>query len=205
MRLRSCAEWSWGGYPYDLSQIPGIATRSSNAQWEAWMSAFLLNITREFRDDFADRGGPIVLAQVENELHTSDQAYVDFCGQLAAETGTAIPWEMCNGNSASTTINSCNGGDCTGFIEENGQNGKVLITQPALWTENCAWGSGGVPRRMCRAFIVPPPPRDGLVCELGRWETCWQLAVLRLDESVVLQVRGHPPVVRSRRLAHQPV
>lgn len=42
---------------------------------------------------------------------------------------------MCNGASAPNTINSCNGGDCTSFIEEYGQNGLVLKTQPALWTE----------------------------------------------------------------------
>ena len=127
-----CAEWSWGGYPYNLAQIPGVATRSSNAAWEAWMRSILLNVTTEFRGYFADRGGPIVLAQVENELHTSDQAYIDFCGALVEETNTAIPWEMCNGVSAANTINSCNSGDCTSFIEENGQNGRVLITQPAL-------------------------------------------------------------------------
>ena len=143
-----CAEWSWGGYPYDISQIPGLHTRSSNPQWEAWMRTLVLNVTREFRHYFADRGGPIVLAQVENELHTSDQPYIDFCGALASETGTAIPWEMCNGNSADNTINSCNGGDCTSFIEQNGQNGKVLISEPALWTENwmgwfAGWGDGG--------------------------------------------------------------
>jgi hypothetical protein len=73
---------------------------------------------------------------------------VEFCGELAAATGTAIPWEMCNGNSASNTINSCNSGDCTSFIEENGQNGRVLVSEPALWTENwmgwfSAWGGNG--------------------------------------------------------------
>ena len=41
-----------------------------------------------------------------------------------------------SGNSADNTINTCNGGDCTKFIESNGQNGRVLIDQPALWTEN---------------------------------------------------------------------
>jgi beta-galactosidase GanA len=61
-----CAEWSYGGYPYDVAQ-PNMTSRSSNPQWEAWMSTLLLNATREFRDFFADRGGPIVLAQVENE------------------------------------------------------------------------------------------------------------------------------------------
>ena len=131
-----CAEWAFGGYPFDISNTPNITSRSSNPQWETWMSAVLLNVTREFRDLFADRGGPIILAQVENELHTNDQAYVDFCGELAIETGVAVPFEMCNGASAANTINSCNSGDCTSFIEENGQNGKVLITQPGLWTEN---------------------------------------------------------------------
>ena len=61
---------------------------------------------------------------------------MDWCGQLAEETEVKIPWGMCNGNSANNTINTCNGGDCTSFIEENGQNGRVLVDQPALWTEN---------------------------------------------------------------------
>jgi hypothetical protein len=44
-------------------------------------------------------------------------------------------------------VNTCNGGDCTSFVESNGQNGQVLITQPALWTENwmgwfASWGDG---------------------------------------------------------------
>ena len=47
-----------------------------------------------------------------------------------------IAWGMCNGRSADNTINTCNSGDCTKFIESNGQNGRVLIDQPALWTEN---------------------------------------------------------------------
>ena len=128
-----CAEWSYGGYPYNVA-APNMTSRSSNPQWEAWMGALVMNATREFRDFFADRGGPIVLAQVENELHTSDQAYIDFCGALTVETGVSVPWEMCNGASALNTINSCNSGDCTSFIEENGQNGRVLISEPALWT-----------------------------------------------------------------------
>ena len=89
-----CAEWSYGGYPYDVAQ-PNMTSRSSNPQWETWMTTVLLNATREFRDFFADRGGPIVLAQVENELHTNDEAYVDFCGALTVETGVAIPCVSC--------------------------------------------------------------------------------------------------------------
>lgn len=59
-----------------------------------------------------------------------------------------IAWGMCNGNSANNTINTCNGGSCTKFIESNGQNGRVLIDQPAMWTENWmgwfdSWGGSG--------------------------------------------------------------
>ena len=30
-----CAEWSWGGYPYDLANVPGLVSRSDNPQWES--------------------------------------------------------------------------------------------------------------------------------------------------------------------------
>lgn len=133
-----CAEWAWGGYPFDLaSNFPGIESRSSNAVWEGWMANVFLNITNRYRNYFADRGGPIVMFQVENELHTGDQSYINWCGTLGQETGINTPVGMCNGNSAPTTINTCNGGDCTSFIDSNGQNGQVLKTQPAMWTE--AW------------------------------------------------------------------
>ena len=31
---------------------------------------------------------------------------------------------------------ACNGNDCTGFLQNHGQSGRILIDQPALWTEN---------------------------------------------------------------------
>ena len=53
-----CAEWSWGGYPYDLAQLNNMTTRSSNPAWEEYMTAVVMNVTREYRDLFADKGGP---------------------------------------------------------------------------------------------------------------------------------------------------
>ena len=151
-----CAEWSWGGYPYDLANIDGLVSRSKSPAWEAYMKAVVLNVTREFRGYFADRGGPIALGQVENELHANQQdankpdSYVAWCGALVEETEIKIPWGMCNGASANNTINTCNSGDCTSFIEANGQNGRVLIDQPALWTENwMGWfANWGYPRQL---------------------------------------------------------
>ena len=70
-----CAEWSWGGYPYDIAQVPGLSSRSSNKAWEQYMTAVVMNVTREYRDLFADKGGPIVLGQVcEIEIETPPAA-----------------------------------------------------------------------------------------------------------------------------------
>ena len=51
-------------------------------------------------------------------------------------TDAKIPWIMCNGQTANNTINACNSLNGTEFIENHGQTGRILIDQPALWTEN---------------------------------------------------------------------
>ena len=76
------------------------------------MESFVNEISNQARPYLAKNGGPIILAQIENEIHTSDIAYVECCGQLAASEDLGIPWVMCNGLSANNTINTCNGNQC---------------------------------------------------------------------------------------------
>ena len=134
-----CAEWDYGGIPTWLAYKPDMRYRTYNQPWldavERWFKT-VIAVTRSY---FADQGGPIVLAQVENELNGADQRYVDWNGQLAAAMNVNVPWIMCNGQSANNTINTCNGDDCAGFIDNNGQSGRILIDQPAMWTENEGW------------------------------------------------------------------
>ena len=56
---------------------------------------------------------------------------------------------MCNGETANNTINTCNGNDCSHYLETHGQNGRILIDQPGLWTENeggfQTWGGAPPP------------------------------------------------------------
>ena len=60
-----------------------------------------------------------------------------------------VPVTMCNGETANSTINTCNGFDCSGYLEQHGQNGRILVDQPGLWTENeggfSQWGSAPPP------------------------------------------------------------
>ena len=134
-----CAEWDYGGIPTWLAFKPGMRYRAMNQPWldavQQWVQ-LVIDVTRGY---FADHGGPIVLAQVENELNGADQRYVDWNGQLAASMNVNVPWIMCNGQSANNTINTCNGDDCAGFIDGGGQSGRILVDQPAMWTENEGW------------------------------------------------------------------
>ena len=71
-----CAEWDYGGIPTWLAYKPGIRFRSYNDQWRAVVQRWVGQVVEQTRSYFADHGGPIVLAQIENELGGSDPLYV---------------------------------------------------------------------------------------------------------------------------------
>jgi beta-galactosidase GanA len=131
-----CAEWTYGGIPAWLGQKPGVAFRQTNSIWQPAMEKFFNIIVKMMADGkfFATQGGPIVLLQVENELPKTDMTYVEWCGTMAHAALDAnkvsVPIEMCNGQTAKSTINTCNGNDCSDYLENHGQNGRILIDQP---------------------------------------------------------------------------
>jgi len=94
-----CAEWNYSGLSAWLNQVPNILFRSSNDAWKTLMRQFILNIIDYVTPYLAKNGGPIILAQIENEYHGNDTAYVDWCGSLVTNelSSTEIPWIMCNG------------------------------------------------------------------------------------------------------------
>ena len=134
-----CAEWDNGGIPVWVNYLDGVRLRANNDVWKEEMTKWMKVLTDYTRDYFADRGGPIIFAQVENELESQEHDYVEWCGEMAEGLGLNVPWMMCKGDSASNTINACNGRDCSGFLEKYGQSGRILKDQPACWTENEGW------------------------------------------------------------------
>jgi len=158
-----CAEWTYGGLPAWLGEKPGVVFRQTNAVWqpamEKWFNVVIARMAEA--KAFAGQGGPIMLVQVENELSaTADKTYVEWCGTMAHKAldavGVEVPVTMCNGQTAESTINTCNGNDCSGFLENHGQNGRVLVDQPALWTENeggfQTWGGAPPPGKQPSYF-----------------------------------------------------
>ena len=134
-----CAEWDNGGIPVWINYLDGVRLRSNNDVWKEEVANWMKVLTDYTRDFFADRGGPIIFSQVENELENGSREYIDWCGEFAQSLELNIPWMMCKGDSSELTINACNGVDCSNFLEKGGQSGRILKDQPGCWTENEGW------------------------------------------------------------------
>ncbi|KAL5740697.1 hypothetical protein ACOSQ2_029877 [Xanthoceras sorbifolium] len=144
-----CAEWNYGGFPVWLHNIQNITFRTNNEAYKNEMKIFTTLIVDMMRheDLFASQGGPIILAQIENEYGNimwkygqDGKDYVQWCADLAQSFNIGVPWIMCQqGDAPQPMINTCNGFYCDQFSPNNENS-------PKIWTENWSgwfkdWGS----------------------------------------------------------------
>ncbi|XP_022021593.1 beta-galactosidase 8 isoform X1 [Helianthus annuus] len=135
----ACAEWNYGGFPLWLHFIPGIQFRTINGPFQAEMERFLAKIVNLMKEEnlFASQGGPIILAQVENEYGNVEWAYgvggelyVKWAAETALSLNTSVPWVMCSQSDApDPIINTCNGFYCDTFTSNS-------PSKPKIWTED---------------------------------------------------------------------
>ncbi|XP_074579821.1 beta-galactosidase-like [Curcuma longa] len=141
-----CAEWNYGGFPVWLHQIPGIEMRTDNEIFKAEMQNFTTLIVNMVKNEglFASQGGPIIIAQIENEYGnimdkygSAGKRYIQWCANMAESLNVGVPWVMCQQTDApSPMINTCNGFYCHKFTPNR-------PTSPKLWTENwTGWFQG---------------------------------------------------------------
>ncbi|KAJ9189570.1 hypothetical protein P3X46_000845 [Hevea brasiliensis] len=162
------AEWNHGGLPYWLREVPGIIFRSYNEQFMNHMEKFVRMIIDKMKEEklFASQGGPIVLAQIENEYNTVQLAYrelgdkyVQWAGNFALGLQVGVPWVMCKQKDApGPVINTCNGRHCGDTF-----TGPNHANKPSLWTEN--WTA------QFRVFGDPPSQRaaEDIAFSVARW------------------------------------
>ncbi|XP_072963925.1 beta-galactosidase 15 isoform X2 [Typha angustifolia] len=158
-----CAEWNFGGFPVWLRDIPDVEFRTDNEPFKDEMQRFVRKIVDMMKEEmlFSWQGGPIILAQIENEYGNiegrygqSGKSYVQWAAQMALGLGAGVPWVMCRQTDApETIIDSCNAFYCDGFKPNS-------YKKPILWTEDwngwfASWG-GRLPHRPVRdnAFAV---------------------------------------------------
>lgn len=162
----ACAEWNYGGFPLWLHFIPGVQFRTSNDIFKNAMKSFLTKIVDLMKDDnlFASQGGPIILAQVENEYGNVQWAYgvggelyVKWAAETAISLNTTVPWVMCVQEDApDPVINTCNGFYCDQFTPNS-------PSKPKMWTENY---SGWF---LAFGYAVPYRPVEDLAFAVARF------------------------------------
>ncbi|KAK1384448.1 Beta-galactosidase [Heracleum sosnowskyi] len=98
------AEWTYGGLPVWLRDVPGIIYRTDNEPFKNLMQNFTAKIVNLMKSEglFASQGGPIILSQIENEYKTVEAAfheqgppYVRWAAGMAVGLQTGVPWMMC--------------------------------------------------------------------------------------------------------------
>jgi hypothetical protein len=116
--------------------------RTNDTAWEHEMSTFVTYIAQYIEPHLARNGGPIILAQIENEydhMETQDplpgnSPYLAWCGALTQRLALGVPWIMCSSTDAPAfIINTCNGFYCDSWIAGHVRGHP---NQPPLWTEN---------------------------------------------------------------------
>ncbi|KAH9622125.1 hypothetical protein KSS87_003689 [Heliosperma pusillum] len=98
------AEWNYGGVPVWLHYVPGTVFRTDNEPWKYYMQKFTTYIVNLLKQEklFASQGGPIILAQIENEYGNYEPSYGDggkryaqWCAKMALSQNIGVPWIMC--------------------------------------------------------------------------------------------------------------
>uniref|UniRef100_A0ACD5Z522 Uncharacterized protein n=1 Tax=Avena sativa TaxID=4498 RepID=A0ACD5Z522_AVESA len=136
-----CGEWNYGGLPAWLRKIPGMQFRLHNEPFEREMETFTTLIVNKMKDAnmFAEQGGPIILAQIENEYgniqsglpdQESATKYIHWCAEMANNQNVSVPWIMCQQSNdlPPNVLETCNGFYCHDF--------KPKGNMPKIWTEN---------------------------------------------------------------------
>ncbi len=88
-----CAEWHNGGLPVWLTSTPGIGIRRSEPQFVEAVTEYLRRVYEIVAPRQIDRGGNVVLVQIENEYgaYGSDKEYLHELVRVTKDAGITVP------------------------------------------------------------------------------------------------------------------
>ncbi|MGH9534975.1 MAG: glycoside hydrolase family 35 protein [Terriglobales bacterium] len=95
-----CSEWDWGGLPAWLLRSPTVRVRTRDPRFLAASGRYLRRLVRELGTLQTTRGGPILMAQVENEYGSfgKDHAYMRAMRKLFRQAGFEV--QLCTADGA---------------------------------------------------------------------------------------------------------
>ncbi len=94
----ACAEWEMGGLPWWLLKDDGVKVRTRDPKFLEPAKAWLKEVGRKLAPLQVDRGGPIIMVQVENEYGSfgNDKQYMGDIRQALVDAGFTVPLFACN-------------------------------------------------------------------------------------------------------------
>lgn len=87
-----CTEWEFGGFPAWLLAAPDSKVRSADARFLKAAENYMKRVGRELAPLQITRGGPVIMAQVENEYGSfgDDKVYMNAVRQMMRDAGFDI-------------------------------------------------------------------------------------------------------------------
>ena len=94
----ACAEWEMGGTPWWLLKYDDIKLRSRDPRYLGAVKSYLKEVGRVLAPLQITHGGPIIMAQVENEygFFGKDTQYMDEIRKALVDAGFDVPLFQCN-------------------------------------------------------------------------------------------------------------
>ena len=94
----ACAEWEMGGTPWWLLKNDDIKLRSRDPRYLDAVKSYLKEVGRVLGPLQITHGGPIIMAQVENEygFYGKDAGYMDEIRNALVDAGFNVPLFECN-------------------------------------------------------------------------------------------------------------
>lgn len=94
----ACGEWEMGGLPWWLLKHDGLKPRTRDSRYLAAAGSYLKEVGRVLAPLQITRGGPIIMAQVENEygFFGKDAQYMEEIRKALVDAGFEVPLFECN-------------------------------------------------------------------------------------------------------------
>ena len=138
-----CAEWDFGGLPSYLLKTPDIKLRCMDTRYMAAVKRYIRRLSAEIAPLQCDRGGPLLMIQLENEYgsYGNDRNYLYALKALWKENGIRGPFYTADGATsymleAGSLEGAAIGLDSGGSDDDFAQAKKINPAAPSFSSES---------------------------------------------------------------------